>query len=56
MKVPVCHALTGELLCIELPESALVEELRHELKASAPFVLALLMPIPVSRHPCLYIL
>ena len=51
MKVPVCHALTGELLRIELPEGALVEELRHELKASAPFVLALLMPIPVSRHP-----
>ena len=32
MKIDVCHSLTGELLEIELPENALVEELRHVLK------------------------
>ena len=26
MKIDVCHSLTGELLDIELPEGALVEE------------------------------
>jgi hypothetical protein len=32
MIVPVCHALTGELLSIELAEGVLVEELRMALK------------------------
>jgi hypothetical protein len=33
MRIDVCHSLTGELLDIELPEGALVEELRNALKA-----------------------
>ena len=32
MKIDVCHSLTGELLEIELPDGALVEELRNVLK------------------------
>jgi hypothetical protein len=32
MRIDVCHSLTGELLDIELPEGALVEELRNALK------------------------
>ncbi len=35
MKIDVCHSLTGELLDIELPEGALVEELRNALKVSS---------------------
>ncbi len=35
MKIDVCHSLTGELLDIELPEGALVEELRNVLKVRA---------------------
>ena len=36
MIIPVCHALTGELLRIELPEGVLVEELRNALKVKDP--------------------
>jgi hypothetical protein len=35
MRIDVCHSLTGELLDIELPEGALVEELRNVLKVRA---------------------